>query len=39
MVGGEGKFWLGRLRSWAGSGGGEVEGADGDVEGSLGRQR
>ena len=37
--GGEGGLRIGRRRSWAGSGGDEVEGADGDVEGGLGRRR
>ena len=44
--GGEGGLEHGQWRSWAGSGGGEVECADGDVEGgggetegSLGRRR
>ena len=36
--GGEGGLEHGQRRSWAGSGGGEVEGADGDVEGGLGRR-
>ena len=41
----EGRLGHGQQRSWAGSGGGEVdgadgevEGADGDVEGGLGRR-
>ena len=37
-MGGEGGLGLGQRRSWAGSGGGEVEGADGDMEGGLGRR-
>ena len=38
-VGGEGRLWLGRRRSWAGSGGGdEVEGFDGEGDDGLGRQ-
>ena len=36
--GGEGRPGHRKRRSWAGSGGGEVEGADGDVEGGLGRR-
>ena len=36
--GGEGGLGHGQRRSWAGSGGDEVEGADGDVEGGLGRR-
>ena len=35
--GGEGGLEHRQGRSWAGSGGGEVEGADGDVEGGLDR--
>ena len=38
-VGGEGRLWLGRRRSWAGSGGGgELEGGDGEVNDGLGRR-
>ena len=37
--GGEGGLGHGQQRSWAGSGSGEVEGGDGEVEGSLGRRR
>ena len=36
--GGEGGFGHGQGRSWAGLGGGEVEGADGDVQGGHGRR-
>ena len=35
----EGGHGHGQGRSWAGSSGGEVEGADGDVEGGLGPRR
>ena len=37
--GGEGGLGHGQRQSWAGSGSSEVEGADGDVEGGLGRRR
>ena len=36
---GDGGLGHGQRRTWAGSGGGEVEGGDSEVEGGLGRRR